>query len=177
MISGGRVILGIGAGWNAEEMGNHWVAFRNRWAVTREKVLALRAIWTQEQAEFHGKHVSFDPIWCWPKPVQAGGPPIWLGANSKWAFDRVVDYCDGWMPVVGPRRDGVADLRAAAARAGRRFEDLTLALFAAPGDAKRVRGLLEQGFSEIIFPLPPGQADQVLPRLDFYADLAHSLRE
>lgn len=88
-ISEGRFILGIGAGWNVEEMENHGANYEQRWAIVREKVLAMKAIWSEDEAEFHGDHVDFDPIWSWPKPVQAGGPPIWLGANSKWAFDRV----------------------------------------------------------------------------------------
>src|SRR5262245_50788232 len=81
-LSNGRVILGIGAGWNVEEMGNHGVAFTNRWKVTRERVLAMREIWSEDAAEFHGEYVDFDAIWSYPKPRQAGGPPVLLGASS-----------------------------------------------------------------------------------------------
>jgi probable F420-dependent oxidoreductase len=77
-LSNGRVILGIGAGWNAEEMEDHGVSFKKRWRVTGERVKAIKRIWREDTAEFHGEFVNFDPIWCWPKPVQAGGPPVWI---------------------------------------------------------------------------------------------------
>ena len=101
MISGGRAVIGIGAGWKREEMENHGADYRNRWKIVREKVLAMREIWREDEAEYHGEFVDFDPIWSWPKPVQAGGPPIWIGANSKWVFDRIAEYADGWMPIGG----------------------------------------------------------------------------
>jgi probable F420-dependent oxidoreductase len=176
MISQGRLVLGIGGGWNAEEMENHGVPFATRWKIVREKVLAMRAIWTQEEPEFHGEFVSFDPIWSYPKPVQPGGPPIWMGANSKWVFDRVADYCDGWMPIIGPGKDGLVQLRAAAERRGRRFEDIQLALFAAPADEGPARHRIEQGFRDLVFPLPAAEAEKVLPLLDRYAELARRLR-
>jgi probable F420-dependent oxidoreductase len=176
MISQGRLILGIGGGWNAEEMENHGVPFAKRWKVVREKVLALRAIWTQEEAQFHGEFVNFDPIWSYPKPVQPGGPPIWLGAASKWAFDRVAEYCDGWMPILGPGKDGLARLREACERRGRRFEDIQLALFAAPPDEEPLRKLAAQGFQDLVFHVPAAGADQVYPLLDRYAALAEKLR-
>ena len=120
MISNGRVILGVGAGWNAEEMENHGVAFATRWKVVREKVLAMKTIWSEDEPEYHGDFVNFDKLWSWPKPVQPGGPPVWLGAQSKWAFDRVADYCDGWMPIglMGGLGDGIEALHKACDRAG-----------------------------------------------------------
>ncbi|MGK0472555.1 MAG: putative F420-dependent oxidoreductase, partial [Candidatus Azotimanducaceae bacterium] len=113
VLSNGRFILGIGAGWNVEEMENHGASFKNRWKIVREKILAMREIWNKDEAEFHGEFVDFDPIWSWPKPLQAGGPPVWLGANSKWTFDRVAEYCDGWMPIGGMGRDGMENLNEA----------------------------------------------------------------
>ena len=122
VISNGRVVLGIGGGWNAEEMENHGTDFKRRWKLVRERVLAMRAIWSNEKAEFHGEFVQFDPIWCWPKPVQAGGPPILLGSEAKRAFERVVDYCDGWIPINRGKIDGlktaIAELRESAKRGG-----------------------------------------------------------
>lgn len=174
-ISNGRFILGIGAGWNQEEMENHGADYKNRWKIVREKVLAMKAIWTQDEAEFHGDFVDFDPIWSWPKPKQAGGPPIWMGASSKWVFDRVADYCDGWMPIGGPGSGGMANLKAACDRAGRDVNDITLALFGAPRDVDQVKGRLDQGFTEIIFSLPQGDADVVLPVMDRYAALIDSI--
>ena len=98
-LSGGRVLLGVGAGWNVEEMANHGTAYETRWALLRERVLAMRNLWSDEKASFNGTHVDFDEVFSYPKPRQAGGPPILLGASSKWTFDRVADYADGWMPI------------------------------------------------------------------------------
>ena len=170
-ISKGRFILGIGAGWNQEEMENHGADYKNRWKVIREKILAMKAIWNNDEAEFHGEFVDFDPIWCWPKPKTPGGPPIWLGANSKWAFDRVAEYCDGWMPIGGPGSGGIANLKAACDRVGRDASDITLALFGAPTDADQLQGRIEQGFTNLIFGLPQAGSDRVLPVLDRYASL------
>jgi probable F420-dependent oxidoreductase len=177
LISRGRVILGIGAGWNAEEMENHGVKFTQRWKIVREKVLALRAIWTQENPEFHGEHVNFDPIWSWPKPVQKNGPPILLGADSKWSAPRVVEYCDGWMPIAvrGAPSKGLGRLREAAARAGRSFEGLNLTAFTAPIKEEAVAGWIEQGFHRVVFGLPSASPDVVLPMLDRAAELARKL--
>jgi probable F420-dependent oxidoreductase len=176
-ISQGRLILGIGGGWNAEEMENHGVRFPERWKVLREKVLAMRAIWSQENAEFHGQYVNFDPIWSWPKPVQKNGPPILLGADSKWAAARVVEYCDGWMPIAvrGSASKGLAALREAAARAGRRFESLNLTAFNAPPKEEVAAKWIELGFHRIVFALPPAGPEVVLPILDRAAELARKL--
>lgn len=176
MISNGRLILGIGAGWNAEEMENHGASYKNRWKIVREKVLAMREIWTKDEAEFHGEFVDFDPIWSWPKPVQPGGPPIWLGANSKWVYDRVAEYCDGWMPIGGPGSKGIDNLRAAVESAGRDMDSITLALFGAPADPEQLQGRIGQGFTELIFGLPQGGADKVLPVLDRYAQVIEKFR-
>ncbi len=176
LISGGRLILGIGAGWNREEMENHGANYPNRWKEVREKVLAMKAIWNNDEAEFHGDFVNFDPIWSWPKPVQAGGPPIWLGANSKWCFDRVAEYCDGWMPIGGPGSGGIDNLREAAERRGRNPDDITLALFGAPSDPAQLAGRIEQGFTELVFSLPQAPADKVLEVLDRHAATMAQMR-
>jgi probable F420-dependent oxidoreductase len=176
MISNGRVILGVGAGWNREEMENHGANFPNRWKILREKVLAMQAIWSNEEAEFHGEFVDFDPLWSYPKPVQAGGPPIWIGANSKWVFDRVADYADGWMPIGGLGAGNLERMTEALAARDRDIKDLDLALFGAPGNEEALRGRIEQGFDELVFSLPPKPADDVLPLLDRFADLANRLR-
>jgi len=176
VISDGRFIFGIGAGWNREEMENHGASYKQRWKIVREKILAMKTIWTEDEPEFHGEFVDFDPIWSWPKPRQAGGPPIWMGANSKWTYDRVAEYCDGWMPIGGPGSGGIANMKAAAEKRGRRFEDITLALFAAPTDAEELQGRIEQGFSELVFGLPQGNPDEVLATLDRYAELVDKVR-
>ncbi len=176
LLSNGRFVLGIGAGWNREEMENHGANYPKRWAVVREKVLAMKAIWAEEEAEFHGEHVDFDPIWSWPKPVQAGGPPIWIGANSKWVFDRVAEYADGWMPIGGLGSGNMERMSEALAARGRKVEDLELALFGAPTDIEQLKGRIEQGFDELIFNLPDAPADKVLPLLDKLAGIADTIR-
>ena len=176
VISNGRFVFGIGAGWNAEEMENHGASYKARWAITREKILAMKAIWNNDEAEFHGDHVNFDPIWSWPKPVQAGGPPIWLGANSKWCYDRVAEYCDGWLPIGGPGSGGIARMREAVEQADRNPDDITLALFAAPTDLEKLRGRINQGFHELVFGLPQVPADEVLKALDRLARLVEAAR-
>ncbi len=172
MISGGRLILGIGAGWNAEELENHGWNFKDRWKVTREIVLAWRELWSQDEPEFHGEFIDFDPVWSYPKPVD-GDVPILLGAQSKWSFDRVVDYCDGWLPING-RGDLRADmeqLRASADRAERDFDTIQRSVFGVGPDAGQVQNLIDIGFQRIIFGLPPADAGTVVPLLDRYTEL------
>ena len=175
-ISNGRATIGIGAGWNREEMENHGADYKNRWAVVREKVLAMREIWNNEEAEFHGTHVDFDPIWSYPKPIQDNGPPIWIGANSKWVFDRIADYADGWMPIGGLGSGNMELLKEAVEARGRRVEDIDLALFGAPPDADEVRGRIGQGFDHLIFVVPPATEDVVLPLLDRYAEVVEDVK-
>jgi probable F420-dependent oxidoreductase len=171
MISNGRFILGIGAGWNREEMENHGANYPRRWAEVREKVLAMKAIWSQDEAEYHGEFVNFDPIWSYPKPVQEGGPPIWIGANSDWVFDRLAEYGDGWMPIGGLGSGNMDKLNTAFDKAGRSVNDLDMALFGAPTDIEKLKGRIDQGFDHLIFNLPSDGPDKVLPLLDKYAEL------
>ncbi len=172
MISNGRFILGIGAGWNREEMENHGANYKQRWAQVREKVLAMKAIWTEDEPEFHGEHVNFDPIWSYPKPVQEGGPPIWIGANSPWVFDRIAEYADGWMPIGGLGSGNMDKLSTALDQKGRDVQDLDLALFGAPAKTDQLAARIEQGFDHLIFNLPSAERDEILPLLDRYAAIA-----
>jgi probable F420-dependent oxidoreductase len=172
MISGGRVELGIGAGWNVEEMENHGAIFKKRWKIVREKILAIREIWTKEVAEFHGEFVNFDPIWSFPKPIQPGGPPILLGSQSKRSFERIAEYCDGWMPIAFPHADftaGVKALRDAEKAAGR--SRLGISLFGSSSKEDDIRRLMDLGFDRLIFPLPAAPRETVLPLMDKYAGI------
>ncbi|MGE0373307.1 MAG: TIGR03619 family F420-dependent LLM class oxidoreductase [Gammaproteobacteria bacterium] len=177
-LSGGRVILGIGAGWNAEEMENHGTPYHQRWPILRERVLAMKRIWRQEEPQFHGNYVTFDPMWSYPKPLQPNGPPIWLGSNSRFVPDRVAEYCDGWMPIVGRSGSGnVQAVREACARIGRRAEEVTMALFYAPLEEPAAHARLREGYTDFIFGLPAADAAEVLTVLDRIAALAARLRE
>ena len=176
-LSNGRFIFGIGAGWNKPEVENHGVAFATRWRVVRERILAMKTIWREDEAEFHGEFVDFAPMKSYPKPVQVGGPPIWIGANSRFVAERVAEYGDGWIPVGGRAGGGsIADLRAACVRRGRDPDAVTLALFYPPLDEAVVRERVAEGYSHLIFGLPSAGRDEVLPVLDQVAALAACLR-
>ena len=185
LVSGGRLILGVGAGWNVEEMANHGVAFEQRWPILRERIMAMRAIWGADEAEFHGEHVDFDPLWSYPKPVQPGGPKILLGASSKWTWQRIAEYGDGWFPIhQNPDRaaaQGAVDYAdcidkvLAAWAAAERDGKPDFSIFGVGPDERRARELMAMGFNRIIFALPSADPDTVLPLLDRYAALAHAL--
>lgn len=185
-ISNGRFILGIGAGWNVEEMADHGVELKNRWKITRESVLAMREIWTKEVAEYHGDFVKFDPMWCWPKPVQPGGPPILMGASSKWVPQRVAEYCDGWFPIDasstgnGASADlasGIAAIKAEAAKLGRPIDKLDFTALTAfdiapsGGLEARIPELIELGFNRILFMSPVAAPEKQWRVLERYATL------
>ena len=172
MISGGRLILGIGAGWNAEELENHGWNFKDRWKVTREIVLAWRELWSKDEPEFHGEFIDFDPVWSYPKPVD-GDVPVLLGAQSKWSFDRVVDYCDGWLPIAlrGDMRADMEQLKAAADRAERDMNTIDCTVFGVGPNPEQVQDLIDIGFQRIIFGLPPADSGTVIPLLDRYAEV------
>src|SRR5690606_19482796 len=108
LVSGGRAVLGVGAGWNREEMRNHGTDPRTRMRLLRERVLAVKELWTEDEAEFHGEFVAFDPVYLYPKPVQDPRPPVMIGGAGPTTFDRVVEYGDGWMPIYGRGTDELA---------------------------------------------------------------------
>jgi probable F420-dependent oxidoreductase len=173
-LSNGRFLFGIGAGWNAEEMENHGTAFKTRFRLLRERVLAMKEIWTRDAAEFHGEFVNFDPIWSWPKPVQKPHPPVLLGGESGHTLQRVVDFCDGWFPrgrAAEAILPGLADLRARAARAGRDMKTISVSVFGAKADEATLRTYAEAGITRAILRLPSEPRDGVLALLDRYAKL------
>lgn len=174
LLSNGRFLFGIGAGWNAEEMENHQTVFKTRFRLLRERILAMREIWTKEAAEFHGEYVSFDPIWSYPKPVQKPHPPVLLGGESAHTLQRVVDFCDGWFPrgrnaeAILP---GLAELKARAAKAGRDPATISVSVFAAKPERATLDEYASAGITRAIFRLPSEGRDAVLPLLDQYAKL------
>src|SRR6266446_5225046 len=174
-VSNGRFLFGIGGGWNVEEMEHHGTDPKTRFKRLGEQVLAMKQIWTKEAAEFHGKFVSFDPIWMWPKPVQKPHPPILLGGESGHTLQRVVDFCDGWFPRGRAGDDtivrGLADLRARAARAGRDMTTLSVSVFGAKPDPAVLERYAAAGVTRVLFGLPSAGRDTVLPLLDQYARL------
>ena len=147
-LSGGRFIFAIGGGWNVDEMENHGARYDTRFKLLRERVLAMKALWTQEEAEFHGRFVDFDPVWLYPKPRQQPYPPILLGGETDHTVRRVVEFCDGWFP--RPRggwepESAVARLRRAAVAAGRDPAMLSITVFNAPADRAALARYREAG--------------------------------
>ncbi|HEX9258997.1 MAG TPA: LLM class F420-dependent oxidoreductase [Acidimicrobiales bacterium] len=171
LVSNGRVILGIGVGWNVEEMEHHGVDPAKRRAIVREKVLAMKELWTKEAASFEGEHVRFSESWQWPKPVQKPHPPILMGgAGGPVTFRHVVEYCDGWIPISGRANivERIADLRAAAEAAGRDPDTIELAVFGARADPDVLEHYANAGIGHVVLRLPSAPADVVLPVLDSY---------
>ena len=174
LISGGRFLFGVGAGWLLEEIANHGVEPRTRWRVFNERMRAMQAIWTSDEAEFHGKYVNFDRIWSWPKPVQKPHPPVLMGGDYSAAIDRVIEFGDEWMPHPDrgdqPLAKRIEEFwqRSEAAGRGR----LPVTVFGSRADANLVDEYLAAGVSRCVFRLPAAPADDVLPALDRAADLA-----
>jgi len=173
-LSNGRFIFGIGGGWNAEEMEHHGTPFKRRWRVLRERVLAMKKIWTEEEAEYHGEFVNFDKIWAHPKPAQKPHPPILMGGDGPTTFARVVEFCDGWMPI-GFRAPGIVDkipaLRAAAAKAGRDPKSVSITIFGPKPDQATIDQLARAAVDRVVLLVASESRDRVLPLLDTYAAL------
>jgi probable F420-dependent oxidoreductase len=167
LVSGGRFLFGIGGGWNREEMANHGTEWSTRWSLLRERVEAMKAIWTQDEASYHGTYVNFDRIWCWPKPVQKPHPPVIVGGNGERTLQRVVRYGDEWMPIgrnditFGER---IKELQELAAAAGRK--PIPVGVFGSPSKPEWLEKHQSDGISRIVFPIPPADRETVLPRLD-----------
>jgi probable F420-dependent oxidoreductase len=170
LLSNGRFEFGVGAGWNREEMANHGTDPATRFSLMRERIEAMKAIWSQEEATYHGKHVNFDRIWSWPKPVQQPHPPILVGGTGPKALDRVLGYGDVWMPnrVAEPAelKLRIAELRE---RAGRHFP---VTYFGADPTDAFVSALADAGVDRALLQLPDADADTVLPLVEQYAELA-----
>ena len=174
LLSGGRFIFGIGAGWNAEEMENHGTVFKTRYKKMREQVLAMKEIWTKDEAQFHGEFVNFDPIWSWPKPAQKPHPPVILGGESSHTLQRVVDFCDGWLPrgrAAERILSGLEELRTRAAKAGRDMKSISVTVFGAAPDQAVLDGYRKAGITRALFRLPSEPRDTILPLLDRHAKL------
>jgi probable F420-dependent oxidoreductase len=176
-VSGGRFLFGIGNGWNQDEMENHGTVFATRHKLVRERIEAMKAIWTQTRAEYHGEFVNFDPMMTWPKPVQKPHPPIIVGGGFPYAARRAVRYGDGWYPTVG--RPGLAaevlDLlpkfQAMLKEAGRDPASCPLSLSSAPPDLDLFKRARDLGVVRISVALTAATEAQALPILDQWAEL------
>lgn len=174
MLSGGRFIFGIGGGWNVDEMQNHGAQYHTRFKLMRERVLAMKALWTEDEAAFHGDFVDFDPVWSYPKPMQKPYPPILLGGDSKYTLRRVVEFCDGWLPLDRGNFDaagGIARLREVADASERDMATISVTVFGARPDKAALGKLAEAGVTRALLRLPSEDRDTVLGLLDDYMPL------
>jgi probable F420-dependent oxidoreductase len=167
-LSGGRFLFGIGGGWHREEMANHGTEPRLRWRVLRERIAAMKAIWTTDEAEYHGQLVDFDPLWSWPKPVQKPHPPILMGGDGPKAIEGLLEYCDGWMPrptgfePALPER--MAEVARRAAELGR--SPIPSTIFGAALDPRELERYEQLGAACALFRVAPHNYDLVATTLE-----------
>jgi probable F420-dependent oxidoreductase len=166
-LAGGRLSLGIGYGWNVEEGADHGVPWKRRRAMVREHVLAMRELWTRDEASFQGEFVGFEASWSWPKP--AGRVPVLLGgAPGPTLFAHIAEYGDGWMPIGGAGiREALPDLRRACEDAGRAM--VPVVPFGTVPSAEKLDYYASVGVEEVVLRVPADGRDAVLPVLDGYA--------
>jgi probable F420-dependent oxidoreductase len=170
VLSGGRVVLGIGYGWNHEEMENHGIDVKRRRLLVRETMLAMQELWSKEVAEFHGELISFEPSWQWPKPIQQPRPRVLIGgAAGPKLFDHIAEYGDGWLPFGGTGlAEALVKLREAYDRRDRDASDLhvvPMGIFPTPAKLTHYQ---ELGVTEAVLRVPSASRDEVLPVLDDY---------
>ena len=173
-LSNGRFLFGIGGGWNVDEMENHGARYETRFKLMRDRILAMKALWTQDEAAFHGEMVNFDPVWLYPKPAQRPHPPILLGGSSDYTVKRVVEFCDGWLPIARPGfnpKEAVARLRQAASDARRDFATLSISVFGAPANEAVLAEYRELGIQRAVLAIPDLTRDEIMGVLDKYARL------
>ena len=175
-VSGGRFLFGVGGGWNREEIEGHGTAFKTRFKLMRERIEAMKAIWTQSKPEYHGEFVNFPPMMTWPKPVQKPYPPIIVGGAFPHAARRAIRYADGWVPIAGRAPYGdvneyLPKFKQMAAEAGRDLAGLPITLFGGTEDADLLKRYRDMGVTRVVTTLPPEPADKTLPVLDRWAEL------
>jgi probable F420-dependent oxidoreductase len=177
-ISDGRFLFGVGGGWNSSEMRDHGTDPALRFKILRERILAMKEIWTHDKAEFHGRFVDFDPMWQWPKPNQRPYPPILVGGNGQHTLERVVEYGDGWIPLAAEYIGGsgpwiqkpMAELSRLSVAAGR--ASIPVTVFGGPADPDIVRLYFEAGVQRYVFALPSEPASTMITQLTHLAEIA-----
>ncbi|HJS85897.1 MAG TPA: LLM class F420-dependent oxidoreductase [Acetobacteraceae bacterium] len=175
-VSGGRFLFGIGNGWNQDEMENHGTVFETRHKLVRERVEAMKEIWTKPKAEYHGEMVSFGPMMAWPKPVQKPHPPVIVGGAFPHSARRAIRYGDGWIPQASRKAYGeIADLIPQfwemAKAAGRDPKSIEITIWFPRRDADLMKRYQELGVSRVVFNLESDKADAVRPVMDEWAGL------
>ncbi|HKU36971.1 MAG TPA: LLM class F420-dependent oxidoreductase [Polyangiales bacterium] len=175
-LSNGRFLFGIGAGWNLEEMADHGTDPKTRWLLLKERIEAMKQIWTEEEAEYHGQFVNFDRLWSWPKPSQKPHPPILLGSGTARSRQRVVEAYDGWIPIgmsTQKLAEGIADVRRLARERGRDPDSIEISFFWPRPEAEALQKLRDLGLARAVLAVPAStDLDKLSARLDRYAELA-----
>ena len=179
-LSGGRFLFGVGNGWNQDEIENHGTEFKTRHKLARERIEAMKAIWTQEEPEYHGEFVNFDKMKQWPKPAQKPHPPIIVGGAFPYAARRAIRYGDGWIPRADRlEKDGIGvvveKFRALAREQGRDPATLPISIFRVPDKIDGLRFCEEIGIDRVTFSLPAEKEDKILPILDRWSELKRQL--
>lgn len=177
-VSAGRLVLGIGFGWNHEEMENHGIDVKRRRELVREKMLAMRELWTKEVAEYRGEFVAFEPSYAWPKPLQQPGPRTLIGgAAGPKLFSQIAEYADGWLPIGGAgMKAALDDLRARFEANGRDPASMHIVPFGVLPDEGKLDYYGELGVTEVVLRLPGAGRDLVMPRLDEFAGFVERYR-
>jgi len=174
-VSGGRFLFGVGSGWNAEEMEDHGTPFKSRHKIARERIEAMKVIWTESKAEYHGEFVNFDPMMTWPKPVQKPHPPVIVGGAFPYGARRAIRYGDGWVPHAGrPEYEDVSaflpQFHQMAKEAGREIASLPVTMFRVVEELDKLRHYRELGIARVVITLPSAGAQEVMPILDRWAE-------
>jgi probable F420-dependent oxidoreductase len=179
-VSGGRFLFGIGNGWNQDELEDHGVTFADRHKVARERVEAMKRIWTETKPEYHGEFVDFGPMMTWPKPVQKPHPPVIVGGAFPYSARRAIRYGDGWIPqAVRKGYNEIADLipefRKMAREAGRNPDEIAITVWFPRRDAELMKRYADLGVERVVFNLESEPADKVLPVIDAIAEFMQSV--
>ena len=179
-LSNGRFLFGVGNGWNQDEIENHGTVFESRHKLARERIEAMKTIWTNDEPEYHGEFVNFDKMKQWPKPKQKPYPPIIVGGAFPYAARRAIRYGDGWIPRADRlEQDGIGKVidkfRVMAKEAGRDPDTLPISIFRVPDDIEKLRFCRSIGVDRVVFTLPAEKEDKLLPILDRWTDLQRQL--
>ncbi len=179
-ISNGRFLFGVGNGWNQDEMEDHGQVFATRHKLARERIEAMKAIWTSSKAEYHGEFVNFDPMMTWPKPVQKPHPPILVGGAFPYSARRAIRYGDGWMPQVTEyAKQELADViplfRKMAIEANRDPDSIPITVWGRGPDVEQMKRYRDLGVDRVATSLDSEKADKILPVLDRWAEVMRAV--